>query len=72
MARQRAQLMLSCDPANPDVAEALAALEQVPKGQRSATLWHWAAEYLRGRARQVEATAEQSDEDLLIDLLDAL
>lgn len=72
MSRQRKQLMLSCDPANPDVAEVLEALDGVPLGQRSATVWHWCAEYLRGRARQVEADTAQDDDQALIDLLDAL
>ena len=54
---------------DPDADLVIAELERVPKRQRSASLWSWAAGYLRGQAREVEQPAISSSE---IDELDAL
>ena len=38
---------------NLDAQLVLAELKQIPRRQRSATLWHWAASHLRGQPRQM-------------------
>lgn len=62
MARQRKIFPLSYDPENEDTAEVLKALEDIKRGQRSPMIWHWCAEYLRGKAMAVEAVIEEPTE----------
>lgn len=53
---RRAVLPISLSPANPDAVAVAAALRDLPKGQRSASLLAWAAAYLRGEAAQTAVT----------------
>lgn len=66
---QRKLIPLSCSPSNPDAVLVMQALQDqhVPKGQRSACLWAWAAGYLRGEGSQLSLMMETSpicDEEL--------
>lgn len=68
MARTREVKTISLDPANPDAAEVLTALETCPRGTHSAAILRWAAAYLRGESAQLAAATTDEDTDLDIAL----
>lgn len=73
MARTRQIIPLSFDPANQDAVQVLEALlRQAAPGQRSATIWRWAASYLNGAPAPVAPTPIDDPDDMFDDLLDDL
>lgn len=66
-ATRRTVLPISLSPANPDALTVAAALKELPRGQRSASLLAWAAAYLRGEVSSAPALIPElgmSEEEL--------
>lgn len=69
---KRTVMPLSLSPANPDALIVAQALKNVPAGQRSAALLHWAAAFVTGQTNEQPVVIDGLDitEEELDDLLD--
>jgi hypothetical protein len=70
--KRRTPMTISLSPANPDAVVVIDALAHIPPRQRSATLLHWAAEYLQGRANAAQAAEIEDGLGLTDEEVDAL